>query len=430
MQCNPPPPAADAARVGHAPAAAAPAFADDATDAHGVPDAAMFRPRDEAAADARAWLEVDLAALVRNARRLQARAGVPLLPMVKADAYGLGAVPVAHALEPLAPWGYGVATVDEGVELRRAGVRRPVLVLTPLLADALAPAHAAALTPSLHRADDVQRWAALGGGAWHLSVDTGMARAGVRWDAIDDALLDALAEHPPEGVYTHYHSADGDGTARAAQEVRFTAALGRVVDRLGRRPALVHVENSPGVSHNPAGSRWDLCRPGVFLFGVATGGALVPEPVLHLRARVVDLRTLQPGDTVSYDATWTARRPTRIATVPVGYADGYRRALSDVGTALVGGQPVRVAGRVTMDMTMLDVTDVPCALGDQVTLLGTDGARTVTVCDLADASALSPYELLTGLRLRLPRRYRPARAADLPSAAPDAAPPGALHDLS
>jgi alanine racemase len=161
-------------------------------------------------------------------------------------------------------------------------------------------------------------------------------------------------------------------------------------------------------SHAP--SRWSLCRPGIFLYGVASRpmGPLVPEPVVTIRARNVEIRTLSEGDTVSYGATWRAQGVRRIATVPVGYADGYRRALGNRGVALLGGRRIHVAGRVTMDMTMFDVTDTDAALGDVVTLLGRDGEDVITVSELADLGELSPYELLTGLRTRLPRVHREA----------------------
>ena len=393
MQCNPPAAAAEA-RPDGAPGGAR-------ADAGGATDDG---------ARARAWLDVDLGALRRNARWIAGRAGVPLLPMVKAEAYGLGAAAVARALEPLDPYGYGVASVAEGEALRAAGVRRRLVVFTPLLRDELPRAARAALTPSLHRAGDVHAWAALGGGGWQLAIDTGMSRAGVRWDALDVALLDAVAAHPPEGAYTHLHSADlctanGDASRRA-QAARFAAAL----VRLPARPPVVHAENGPAVERGAGRSAWDVVRPGIFLYGVScrdadADGATAPEPVAHLRARVVDLRLVRDGEGVSYGATWRARGDRRIATVALGYADGYRRSLSSRGVALLHGRDAPVAGRVTMDMTMLDVTDAPCALGDVATLLGRDGARTLTVADVAARAELSPYELLTGLRLRVPHLH-------------------------
>jgi alanine racemase len=228
-----------------------------------------------------------------------------------------------------------------------------------------------------------------------------MARAGMRWDAIA-AHRDLLERAAPEGVFTHFHSAELDDGSRDVQEQRFDAALAA----LPARPALVHAENGPAVERR-APSRWSLCRPGIFLYGVAAveAGPLVPEPVASVRARIVELRTVGGGETVSYDATWTADGPRRIATVPVGYADGYRRSLSNRGEALLRGQRVPVAGRVTMDMTMFDVTETDAALGDVVTLLGREGGEVITVGELAAAAELSPYEILTGLKLRLPRRY-------------------------
>jgi alanine racemase len=351
----------------------------------------------------RAWVDVDLGALSRNGASLARRAGVPLLPMVKADGYGLGAVPVAAALDALGVWGFGVATVAEGGELRQAGIAGPIVVFTPLLPAELPRAATHRLTPTLHRPADVAAWAGTGL-PWHLAIDTGMSRAGVRWDEVG-ALADALRSCPPEGAFTHFHSAQLPDGSRAVQERRFRDALAA----LPVRPQLVHAENSPAVERCD-GSPWTLARPGVFLYGVDSGAGLPVEPVASVRARVVDLREVRDGETVSYDATWTARGTRRIATLAIGYGDGYRRALSNRGAVLVRGRPAPVVGYVTMDMTMVDVTDLPCELGDVATLLGGDGERTLGVVDVARTAGMSPYELLTGLRGRLPRRYvgRPA----------------------
>lgn len=335
---------------------------------------------------------------------MAARAGVPLLPMIKADGYGLGAPAVARALEPLAPWGYGVATIDEGRALRASGIERPIVVFTPLLREELAAARDAGLVPALGEREAIERWAAERGGAWHLAIDTGMTRSGVRWS--DVGTLDALLRaHPPEGAFTHFHSADRDDRSIDEQESRFRAAL----DALPARPRLVHAENGAAVARR-APSRWDLVRPGVFLYGVDSGpGAqLVPEPVAHVRARVVALHEIEDGETVSYEASYRAVGRRRIATLAIGYADGYRRSLSNRGSALLGGRRVPVAGIVTMDMTMLDVTDVPCAIGDVATLVGGDESGALPIGEVARTAELSPYELLTGLRQRLDRVYREA----------------------
>ena len=348
----------------------------------------------------RAWVEIDLGALCRNGAAVAARAGVPLLPMVKADGYGLGGLRAAMALESLQPWGFGVATVTEGDELRRGGITRPIIVFTPILRPEIDALRRADLTPALGDPAVIESWSRTGR-PWHLQIDTGMGRAGMRWDEVD-AHRELIARAAPTGVFTHFHSSELEDGSRDEQERRFAAALAA----LPVMPMLIHAENGAAVERR-APSPWSLCRPGVFLYGVANveGGAMVPEPVAAVRARIVELRTIPDGEPVSYGATWRAKGERRIATVPVGYADGYRRSLSNRGEALLNGRRIPVAGRVTMDMTMFDVTDTDAAIGDLVTLLGRDGADLITVAELAERSDLSPYELLTGLRERLPRRY-------------------------
>ncbi|MDQ3809106.1 MAG: alanine racemase [Chloroflexota bacterium] len=350
----------------------------------------------------RAWVEIDLGALRRNGATLAARSGKPLLPMIKADAYGLGAVAAARALEALEPWGFGVATIEEGVTLREAGIERPLVVFTPLARDDLRSARAARLTPALARAGDIANWVREGGRAWHLAIDTGMSRAGIRWDLVD-TLREAAAAAPPEGAFTHFHSAERNDGSVAEQERRFDEAIAR----LGWRPPLLHVENSAALARQDH-SRWDLIRPGIFLYGVGSGpGARVrPEPVVQLRARVVDLRTIHDGETVSYGGSYCAIGERRIATLGLGYADGYVRSLSNRGVALLRGRRVPIAGVVTMDMTMLDVTDGECEIGDVATLIGRSDTAELDLETVARTADMSPYELLTGLRGRLAHIYR------------------------
>lgn len=347
----------------------------------------------------RAWVEVDLGALRRNGAAMAARAGVPILPMVKADAYGLGAVAVARALEPLDPWGFGVATVEEGAELRRAGISRPIMLFTPALISDLPAAKESDLTLALANAATIRAWNALGG-RWHLAIDTGMGRSGVRWTDVS-SLAGVLRESPPDGACTHFHSADTEPESMREQEQRFEDALAK----LPARPRLLHTENGAAVERR-AGSRWSLVRPGIWLYGVGGGpGAVEPEPVARVYARIVDLRTIEGGDSVSYMATYRATEQRRIATLAIGYADGYRRALGNRATALVAGRRAPVVGVVTMDMTMIDVTGIPCELGDVATLIGGAEAEGLRLADVARMGDLSPYELLTGLRCRLPRLY-------------------------
>ncbi len=348
----------------------------------------------------RAWMEVDLDAIVRNALAAQARAGVPLIPVVKADAYGLGAERVALALEKVEPYGFGIATIAEGEALRRAGIVRPLIVFTPLLADEYAAAHELFLTPTLGSRDEITTWCKTEG-AWHLSIDTGMARAGVSWREAG-TLRDVITKHPPEGALTHFHSAELNDTSMAEQEQRFRDALAM----LPVRPPLLHTDASAAIVRHGR-SEWDAIRPGIFLYGIGSGAGaeVLPEPAVHVGARIVETRWIEPGDSVSYDATYRARSRRRIATIPMGYADGYPRILGNRALAVTREGAVPVVGLVTMDMIMLDVTDSAADVGDEVTLIGTDEDAGITVGNLAEVAEMSPHEILTGLRGRLERFY-------------------------
>ncbi|MBA3655900.1 MAG: alanine racemase [Gemmatimonadaceae bacterium] len=347
----------------------------------------------------RAWVEIDLGALQQNGATIARLARVPLLPMVKADAYGLGAIPVARALQSLDPWGFGVATVDEGAELRAAGINCPIIVFTPTLPgeqDALAELR---LTPALSSEPEIRAWGrrAL---PWQLSIDTGMCRAGIPWREIA-SLSEVLSEFAPQGAFTHFHSAQLDNGSLEEQLARFEKSL----DALPSKPEFLHAEASAAILRS-APSNWSVVRPGIFLYGVGSGTEPEPEPVVHLRAAVVDVRNLEAGDTVSYDATFVAGSPMRVATVAAGYADGYPRALSNRSLGLLRGETVRLTGRVTMDMTMFDVTATGCQVGDVITLIGRSGSRNITVQQIADWADMSPYEVLTGLRNRINRVYK------------------------
>src|SRR5258705_2417354 len=350
---------------------------------------------------ARARVEIDLGALQRNGAAVARRAGVPLLPMIKADAYGLGAAAALRALDVLEPWGYGVATVAEGEELRDLGVVRPVVVFTPVLEQELARVRAARLTPTLGFTMEIEAWRRAGGGGWHLSIDTGMSRGGIPWRQVAE-IRHLVEMHPPEGAFTHFHSAELDDGTLAAQERLFRDA----VASLPSRPRLLHTANSAAIGRQGR-SDWDLVRPGIFLYGVGSGrsAGIQPEPVVNLRAPIVEIRNLEPGDTVSYGATLRVAQPARIATLAVGYADGYPRSLSERGAVLVGGTLAPVAGTVTMDMTMIDVSTVRCKVGDVATLIGRAGDTVLTVERVAENAGMSPYELLTGLRSRVERAY-------------------------
>jgi len=319
--------------------------------------------------------------------------------MVKADAYGLGAVPVARALEGLDPWGFGVASVEEGRELRDAGLGRPVLVFAPT-AGALEAAAAQRLTPALGCVAQVERWLQVAPGMpFHVEVDTGMARAGIHWSELG-AVAARFQDQPAfEGVFTHFHSADGDAASVRVQRERFRSALGA----LARRPSLMHAANSAAALSAPAEGE-DLIRPGIFLYGGAVPG-YQPEPVVQWRARVIETRWREEGWTVSYGATYRVGGRTCLATIAAGYADGVRRSLSNRGTAILAGRRLPFAGRVTMDMTVLDAGAAEPPREAVATLVGSDGGETLALDEVAATAGTISYEILTGLSRRVARVY-------------------------
>jgi alanine racemase len=345
----------------------------------------------------RAWVDIDLAALTRNARRVASVSGARLLPMVKAIGYGLGAVAVARALEPLDPWGYGVASPAEGRELRSAGIERPVLVCTPCPPSWMLGMLRDRLTPVLADLDSVRAWRGQAGERpFHVGIETGMARGGFGLDDRDacSALRHLVAGSAGyEGICTHFHSADEQPDTIALQWREFQEVIAAV-----GRPPLVHAANSAGAlrSRDVAG---DLVRPGIFLYG-GIAGDQIPETVAHFRSRVVAVEDIRAGQTVSYGATWRASAPTRIAVVAAGYADGWHRSGSSRSVVELRGRRVPVRGRITMDMTMVEAPD-DTALDDVVTIFG----GLVSLDEQAALAGTISYELLTSLSPRVERRY-------------------------
>ncbi len=346
----------------------------------------------------RAWVEVDLASLLANAQTVQAAArGAALLPMVKADAYGLGAVPVARALETLDPWGFGVATIEEGAELRAAGIRRPILVFTPAVASLRGAYRRHALRAVIDDPGVAAKW----DGPFHLEIDTGMGRCGVRWDA--GTVLARFGPPHLEGAFTHFFAAEEGADTVVQQWQRFEQALGA----LPLRPEFVHAANSAAAFRlqHPQ----DLVRPGIFLYGGRVGSDLpAPQPVAAVRAPVVSLRNLSAGATVSYGGDWVAPRPTTIATLGIGYADGIPRSVQDRASVLMGGRRLPVVGRVTMDLVMVDLGETSengAHVGNMATVIGRDGTDEITVDEFADWAGTITYEILVRLGARLPREY-------------------------
>ncbi|MFN2570739.1 MAG: alanine racemase [Gemmatimonadales bacterium] len=348
----------------------------------------------------RAWVEVNLGALVDNARTVARIAGTRLLPVVKANAYGVGAVSISKALEQVDPWGYGVATVAEGAELRAAGITRPILVFMPARAQSFNDYDHHQLTPALGDAGSILEWTTRGERPFHVEIDTGMGRAGARWDEVDE-LGEALDTPSFEGCYTHFHSAERNDGSAEAQVERFLEG----VRRLPRKPALLHAANSAAALRG-AQFAFDMVRPGIFLYGgSAAEGLEQPRPVVSIRARVLSVRGIRKGESVSYHGSWTAPRDTVIATLGIGYADGVRRDIGLTGKAqvLLRGKRCPIVGVVQMDMALVDTGTVEVQVGDIATLIGEEAKQQITIAEFATWSGQLPHEVLTGLGPRLPR---------------------------
>ncbi len=365
------------------------------------------------------WGEIDLGAVRANVATLAALASpARFLAVVKADGYGHGAVPIAEAaLEAGAAW-LGVALVEEGAELRRAGIDAPILVLSepsPAAADAVV---ANRLTPVVYTpvGIDALRKAVVAGGndqplAVHLKVDTGMHRVGC---AVDEApaLVQAITACPElelEGICTHLAVADEPASAYTDEQLdRFDAMLVDLAAN-GPRPAIVHAANSAGLLAHGR-SHYDLVRVGIAMYGVSPAAELADradlEPVLALRAQVSHIKDLPAGAGVSYGLRYELPRAARVATVPVGYADGVPRNLGlGGGEVLIGGRRCPIAGSVTMDQLMADVGDLAVEVGDDVVLLGRQGDEAITATEWADHVGTISYEIVTGIGPRVPRRY-------------------------
>jgi alanine racemase len=367
----------------------------------------------------RAWVEVRLDDLRANfdAVRGVVGRGHAVIPMVKADGYGLGAERVVWALEPLDPWGFGVATADEGAALRRNGVRRPILVCCPLPPAAMETAAEHGLIATISDTASLERWLRAAGGRpleFHVDVDTGMGRSGFDWreSAEWGQQVRAIAEGGLHwsGAYTHFHSADEqDPDSTQRQWKRFQDAVAQFP--VSREDLMLHVSNSA------ASIRWpelaaDAVRPGIFLYGgraVERGVPALARPrgVASVRARIVRILDAPPGSTVGYGATHRSAGWERWATLSIGYGDGLPRALGNVGEAVVRGRRVRMVGRISMDMTVVDISAVPDAeVGDVATILGRDHDEEITVDEVAERAGTISYEILTRLTARLPRVER------------------------
>jgi len=370
------------------------------------------------------WAEINLDNLVHNFRvtKNAMGKGVGIMPAVKADAYGHGAVECARALEAAGAELFGVALPEEGITLRRGGLTANILTLGGFWEGQEESIIAHRLTPTIFRLDLLDRLngAARAAGSiidYHLKIDTGMGRLGVRTAELDP-FLDEIARFDNvrlDGVMTHLASADDPDKKdfTACQLSLFQAAVESVRSR-GHRPSWIHEANSAGAHAYPR-SRGNLVRLGGVLYGLwrdVTDRSVAPldwRPVMSLSTRITLLKTVPAGTPLGYGGTFITSRESRIATLAIGYEDGLRRSLSNRGKVIVRQQLAPIVGRISMDLTLVDVTDIKDAsLGDQVVIIGAQGDQGITAEEVAMQAGTLSYEVTCGISDRVPRVYRRA----------------------
>jgi alanine racemase len=370
----------------------------------------------------RCWAEIDLDALGANVRWIRRRvgAGVRVMTVVKADAYGHGLRRIAAHLMEHGTDVFGVANLAEARAIRGLDETSPILMLGACLPDEVEETIRDRVMPTLSSVEE-GRWfsrAATRLGVTvpvQVKVDTGMGRLGMIAEEAA-GMIDEIRQLPGlhwEGIYTHFAVAEEDAEFSKRQRLRFESLLAALRGR-GLPIPCVHGGNSAVILHEPDGY-WNLVRPGLLVYGVVPPGSRVDacreaeqvQPVMSLRCRVSFLKAVCAGQSLSYGRTFVAEGPLRVATLTAGYGDGYPRTASNRAMVLVGGRRCRVLGRVTMDQTLVDVTGLDgVGVGDEGVLFGRQGEETITVNELAAWCGLVPWELLTGISYRVPRVYR------------------------
>jgi alanine racemase len=367
------------------------------------------------------WAEIDLDALAHNFQLIKQRVGdgVKILAAVKANGYGHGAVECARSLEREGVDWLGVALPEEGIELRQAGITRPILCLSGFWLAQENALLAHKLTPVAYRLDTIESLDRAARDAnttanIHLKIDTGMGRLGVRVDAVGE-FCDALTKFKNirvEGLMTHLAAADDESKQEFTdnQLAKFEAAIAVFRER-GFQPTLIHAANSAAAFANSR-ARGNMVRPGGALYGftrdVLPSNIETPplRPVMSLYSRIVLLKKVPKGEYLGYGCTFQTQRDSSIATIPIGYEDGYRRALSNKARVIVRGKFAPVVGRVSMDLMLVDVTDVPnVSIDDRVTLIGHAGESSITAEDLGELAETISYEITCGISNRVPRIY-------------------------
>ncbi len=374
----------------------------------------------------RVCAEVDLDALMYNVcfMREGMNPDTKMLAVIKTDGYGHGGIPIAKCLEPLEYlYGFATATPEEAFLLRENGIKKPILVLGYSYSYAYERMAREGIRPAVFERSqlaELKQGAKQAGKAMqvHIKVDTGMGRIGITPDDEGLAFVREVMEYVEEGslavegIFTHFARADEmDKSNAMGQLARFAEFVHRIEQELGLKGLLKHCSNSAGILELPE-ANMDIVRAGISLYGLRPSnevqkGMQEMKPVLALRSSIVYIKTIHAGESVSYGGTFTADKDTRVATVPVGYGDGYPRALSGpTGYVLIRGQKAPILGRVCMDQFMVDVSHIPeVSMGDCVTLIGADGEECITVETLGDLSGRFNYELVCDLGNRVPRVF-------------------------
>lgn len=370
----------------------------------------------------RVYAAVDLTAILENMERMHEnlQPGTQMIGVIKTDGYGHGAIPIGRELEKLDyVFGYAVATAEEAVSLREAGLQKPILILGYTFPYCYEELIRQKIRPAVFRADTIRELDACAGrlgkkAIVHVKVDTGMSRVGIRPN--EEGLsflrkLSQLSNIEVEGIFSHFARADEQDKRSAGEQLtQFTGFVEKAERLLNRTIPIKHCSNSAGILTFPE-ANLSLVRAGITLYGLSPS-AEVPKELLHLRpalslkSHLVYVKELEAGTPVSYGGTYVTKERTRVATVPVGYGDGYPRSLSNKGYVLIRGKRASILGRICMDQFMVDVTAIPDACeGDEVTLIGTDGGEEITMEQLGDLSGRFNYELACDLGQRIPRVY-------------------------
>lgn len=369
----------------------------------------------------RAYAEINLDAVIHNISQMEKAIGkdTKIIGVIKADGYGHGAVPIGKELERLeSVWGYAVATAEEAAILRRNELKKPVLVLGTVFPEQygiLAKQEIRATVYSMKQAKGIEDFAKKQGQSVriHLKIDTGLSRLGfqVTEEAADElAQIVKMPHMIVEGIFTHFAKADAQDKTMAKDQFRQFLKMKEMLAQRGISIPVSHCANSAAMIDMPK-TNMSLVRAGISLYGLWPSDEVRKEhldlqPALSLKSRIVFLKELKPGRTVSYGATYETKKTQRIATIPVGYADGYARSLSNRGYVLIHGKAAPICGRICMDQFMADVTDIPeAAEGDTVTLIGRDGSREISMEEIGDLSGRFNYEFACDLGKRIPRVY-------------------------